>query len=109
MAALNIFGVLQAGCTVVALFLNTFLIYTIKNYTRSAIGSYKWVLIIFAAFEMTYAVVVLIGMPVEWPSLSETLTSQINFISDRSWIVFNHDGLIGRTSYNWIGPGIKAC
>lgn len=65
MAAKNqIFTYLQAVCTVLALVLNSFLIYVVKKHTKSGIGAYKYVLITFATFEMTYAIVVLIGMPV---------------------------------------------
>ena len=62
----TIIFILQGISTTLAIFTNMFLVYLVKTSTKSNIGNYKYLLIIFACFETFYSIVVFVGMPVRF-------------------------------------------
>ena len=61
---LSLFFLIQGGNTLLAIVLNLFLVYLAIFQTRSNIGSYQMIVIVYALFEALYAIVTFIGMPV---------------------------------------------
>ena len=56
--------IMQTIAASFAVFLNGFLIFVICKYTKNNLGFYKSILITYSAFEIVYAVVACLGMPV---------------------------------------------
>lgn len=95
---------LQTTAAGFAVILNSFLIYVIHTFTKNNLGFYKNILTIYCIFEIFYALVAVIGMPVRNLQKKYERVLQVHYITKGTFIGMTFLGPLVGTPLHQFGP-----